>query len=217
MRIEKIGLKIWDLQFDARDELYSMIDLHLQPLAKDSDGNINPAARGLVDNQIDALRHAYVSAVYTIEYGEGTADLLGRLREYFHSSATEINSRNMDLWNNSVGRIYGKKFKRGKDLFTELLKAIDEGKLILTPTDKRKYKGAKSINRLPKSFVIKIKENKSGANTEFLDVRNKIVMSKNEFILAIKGGKYPGYAIRKHISGEFPYSTRDRFSFNNLG
>jgi hypothetical protein len=65
--------------------------------------------------------------------------------------------------------------------------------------------------------VIKIKENKTGSNVEFLDVRQRVVLSKDEFIQAIKSRKYPGYAVRKHSSGEFPYSTRDKFSFNNLG
>jgi hypothetical protein len=73
------------------------------------------------------------------------------------------------------------------------------------------------ILRIPKSFVIKIKETKTGANIEFFDVRKKLLMTKENFISAIKQGKYPGYAVRKHQSGEFPYSTRDRFSFNNLG
>lgn len=87
----------------------------------------------------------------------------------------------------------------------------------LVQPDSRKYKGEKSIKRMPKSLVIKIKENKTGANVEFLDVRQRIVLTKDDFILAIKKGKYPGYAVRKHFSGEFPYSTRDKFSFNNLG
>ena len=60
--------------------------------------------------------------------------------------------------NNSVGRGYGKKFKRGEELFHALLKALKEGELIITPSDPRKYKGPKSIKRLPKSFVIKVKE-----------------------------------------------------------
>lgn len=42
-------------------------------------------------------------------------------------------------------------------------------------------------------------------------------MKKDVFIEAIRKGKYPGYAVKKHFSGEFPYSTRDKFSFNNLG
>jgi hypothetical protein len=121
------------------------------------------------------------------------------------------------LDSNEEGRSYGKKFKRGEELFFGLLKALKDGDLIITPDDPRKYKGAKSINRLPKSFVIKVKENKTGANIEFFDVRNKRMMTKEQFIESIKTGRYPEYAVRKHQSGEFPYSTRDRFSFNNLG
>jgi hypothetical protein len=76
---------------------------------------------------------------------------------------------------------------------------VKDGDLIISPTDLRKYKGEKSIKRMPKSLVIKIKENKTGANVEFLDVRQRIVLTKDDFILAIKKGKYPGYAV-KNIS-----------------
>lgn len=216
MMPERIGIKIWDLKADARDELYLLIDKHYRPMPKDANGKINPKAQGLVDNDIDALRHSYVSAVYVIEFSFETAELLGRLNE-FDPRINEIRSRNMDLWNNSIGRSYGQKFKRGEELFFVLLKALKSGDLIITPSDPRKYKGPKSITRLPKSFVIKVKENKTGANIEFFDVRNKRMMTKEQFIESIKAGRYPGYAVRKHSSGEFPYSTRDRFSFNNLG
>ena len=94
--------------------------------------------------------------------------------------------------NNSVGRVYGKNFKRGEELFFALLKALKEGELIILPSDPRKYKGPKSIKRLPKSFVIKVKENKTAANIEFFDVRNKRMMAKEQFIEAIKTGHYPG-------------------------
>jgi hypothetical protein len=97
------------------------------------------------------------------------------------------------------------------------MRALKSNELIIDLKDTRKYKGDKRINRIPKSFVIKIKENKTGANTEFLDIRKKVIMSKKELVDAIRNGLYPGYAVRKHHSGEFPYSTRDRFSFNNLG
>jgi hypothetical protein len=157
--------------------------------------------------------------VYTIEYNEGLAELLGRLNEFttFDSHSTSALSENMDFWNNAVGRSYGKKTKTWNDLYLKLMKALKANELIIDLKDTRKYKGEKSIKRMPKSFVIKIKENKTGANTEFLDVRKKVAMSKSDFINAIRKGKYPGYAVRKHQSGEFPYSTRDRFSFNNLG
>ena len=133
------------------------------------------------------------------------------------SQATSALSENMDLWNNAVGRIYGKKVKTRDELYLQLLKALKNDELIIDLKDTRQYKGKKSIKRMPNSFVIKIKESKTGANTEFLDIRKKVVMSKEDFILAIRKGGYPGYAVRKHYSGEFPYSTRDKFSFNNLG
>ena len=38
MNLGRIGIKIWDLQFDARDELYLMIDKHYKPMPKDANG-----------------------------------------------------------------------------------------------------------------------------------------------------------------------------------
>lgn len=213
------GPRILSLMFEARIEVYQLIDAHHRPMPKKEDGSIDEYAKGLGNNDIDALRHAYVSGRYTMEFGEATADILGRLNEFknFNFGDKEIPSENMDLWNNAVGRLYGKKSKTGKELFDFLLKALKAGELIIDLKDKRKYKGEKNIKRIPNSFVIKIKETKTGANIEFLDVRKKVLMTKENFISAIKQGKYPGYAVRKHQSGEFPYSTRDRFSFNNLG
>lgn len=213
---ERIGIKIWDLRAEARDELYLLIDKHYKKMPRKSDGLIKSSDPSYNDNEIDSLRHSYVSAVYVIEFSYENSELLGRLNE-FDPRRNEIRSRKMDLWNNSVGRNYGKKFKRGDELFFALLKALKEGELIITPSDPRIYKGPKSIKRLPKSFVIKVKENKTGANIEFFDVRNKLMMSKEQFIESIRAGRYPGYAVRKHYSGDFPYSTRDKFSFNNLG
>lgn len=211
--------KIYTLKDEALIDLYKRLDKDLRPMPKKADGSIDTYGLGLEDNDVDALRHAFISGVYTIEYNADTAELLGRLNELtaFDSRSNSAKSENMDLWNNAVGRIYGKKVKTRDDLYLKLMNALKANELITDLKDERKYKGNRSIKRLPKSFVMKIKENRTGANTKFLDVRNKIVMSKEDFILAIRRGKYPGYAIRKHLKGEFPYSTRDRFSFNNLG
>ncbi len=212
-------LRIYHLKNEALIDLYKRLDKDLRPLPKKPDGSIDPYGPGLEDNDIDALRHAYISGVYTIEYNEGTSELMGRLNELtsFDSRSTSDLSENMDFWNNSVGRFYGKKAKTWDDLYSKIMKALKSNELIIDLKDTRKYKGDKRINRIPKSFVIKIKENKTGANTEFLDIRKKVIMSKKEFVDAIRNGLYPGYVIRKHHSGEFPFSTRDRFSFNNLG
>ncbi len=41
MRFERIGIKVYDLRFDARDEVYEFIDKHYKPMPKNPDGTIN--------------------------------------------------------------------------------------------------------------------------------------------------------------------------------
>jgi hypothetical protein len=211
--------RILFLMKEARSEVYELIDKHYKPMPKKADGSIDEYAKGLANNDIDALRHSFVSGVYTIEYGEVTADLLGRLNEmrHFNFGGKVDPSENMDLWNNAVGRKYGKKTKTRKELFDLLLKALKSGELIIEPKDSRKYKGEKSIKRIPKDFVIKIKETKTGANIEFLDVHKRMIMNKEEFISAIQRGEYPNYSYKTVDGEEIPFSKRDRFKFNNLG
>jgi hypothetical protein len=211
--------KIFSLKAEAKRELYELFDKEVRPLTKKPDGTIDTTALGLVDNDVDALRHAYVAGVYTMEYNAQTSDLLGRLNELtdFDYGIQACHADNMDLWNNAIGRKIAKKSKSRRELFDSLLIEMKNGGLILDPRDERKYRGEKAIKRRPKSFVIKIQENSTGANIEFLDLKRRIVLTKDEFIQAIRKGKYPGYAVKKHSNGEFPYSTRDKFSFNNLG
>ncbi len=96
---------------EACGEAYKYFDRHIRRLPKKADGAIDPDAPSLNDNDVDAFRHAYVSGVFTRKYGEKTADVLGLLNEYdpfgqlSHSASPR--SRNMDLWNNRVGRKYG--------------------------------------------------------------------------------------------------------------
>ena len=105
--------KIYHLKDEALMYLYQRLDKDLRPMPKKPDGSIDPYGLGLEDNDVDALRHAFISGVYTIEYNEGLAELLGRLNEFttFDSQSTSALSENMDLWNNAVGRSYGKKTK----------------------------------------------------------------------------------------------------------
>lgn len=212
-------VKIYTLKEEAKIEAYEFIDRNLKKLPRNEDGSFNEFADGFADNDVDALRHAYVSGVYTMEYSEDTAEKLGRLQElvFSDSSLAHPQSENMDLWNNAVGRKYGKKSKSREQLFKFLLEALKSEELIISPGDKRKYKGEKYLKRRPKSLVIKIKENKTGANILFYDVSQKVVMTKEEFIDQIKAEKYPKYSIRVVDGVEIPFSKRDRFQFNNLG
>lgn len=53
MKFERIGIKVYDLRFDARDEVYEFIDKHYKLMPKNPDGTINVHAHGLADNDID--------------------------------------------------------------------------------------------------------------------------------------------------------------------
>ncbi len=74
--------KIYTLKNEAQTQLYEWFDKEVRPLTKKANGSFDPYGEGLVDNDVDALRHAFISGVYTIEYNAETADLLGRLNEF---------------------------------------------------------------------------------------------------------------------------------------
>jgi hypothetical protein len=71
----------WALKDEARNEVYNYFDKEIRPLLKGSTGKIDPSAHGLENNDVDAFRHAYISGVFTQEYGETAADIFGRLNE----------------------------------------------------------------------------------------------------------------------------------------
>jgi hypothetical protein len=206
----------------ATNEIYQLIDTHLKKLPKNSDGTINEFTSDFQDNDVDALRHAYVSGVFTQEYNELAADLFGRLNEYFPgggtSSPNSENSINMDLWNNSVGRKYGKKSKPRKVLFKNLIKALKNDELIIDPnTDKRKFTGVNKISGDVAEMIIVLSESNKGKNLSFYDFNKKRIMERSEFVTLIKNGEYPTYEIRVIGRNEIPTSKKDRSSTNNLG
>jgi len=147
------------------------------------------------------------------------AEILGRIKEIFsfNSSNTHLNSENMDLWNNAVGRKYGKLAKNRRELFELLIKALKNGELIIDLHDKREYKGKKYLTEVPESFVIVIKETATGENLTFFDLFKRRILSKSEFISSIKLGLYPNYIIKKINGEETPVSKKDKNQFNNLG
>ena len=70
------------LKNEALNDAYDYFDREIRKLPRDDNGRIDHNAFGLADNDVDAFRHAYVSAIMTIEYNEKIADILGRLNEF---------------------------------------------------------------------------------------------------------------------------------------
>ena len=99
-----------NLSKEAELEGYRYFDANIRTLPKNPDGSINTLAPGFADNDVDAFRHAFVSGVFTQEFGEKTANVLGWLNEV-SSIGSPAGGSNMDLWNNSIGRKLGLKTK----------------------------------------------------------------------------------------------------------
>ena len=208
------------LRTEAKNEIYELIDKHLRKLPRNPDGTFKEN-KDFHNNDVDALRHSYVSGIFTQKYNESVADIFGRINEIIpgggRSSPGGHKEVNMDLWNNSVGRKYGKKAKSGEELFFKLLDALKRGELITDPNDSRKYKGAKIIKRVPDGMVVVIEESDSGENLVFYDIGNGQLLSKTNFVASIKAGNYPAYELRTIRGKETPVSKKDGLNFNNLG
>ncbi len=152
-------IPFFDLRNEAEQELYILIDQRLRKLTRGKDGSIDSGSDEFHDNDVDAIRHAYVSGVFTREYGSAMADVLGRLNELFPlngaSDTSRVQSTNMDLWNNAVGQRYGQEFRTRSELFEALLNALKKGELIQNLRDRRnlldRYSKDQNSSSAPKS------------------------------------------------------------------
>ncbi len=88
----------------AESEAYNYFNANIRPLDPDGDGVFNAH-----NDDSDAFRHAYVSGTFTMEYGSTVAKKLGDQHEKEHPNPDK--EKTMDLWNNNIGRKYGKKSK----------------------------------------------------------------------------------------------------------
>lgn len=211
----------WYVRDESENEGYKYFDKNIRSLPKGSDGEIDPSQGSFHDNDVDAFRHAYVSGVFTQEYGENAADIFGRMNEYLpsniYSNSKHPGAGNMDLWNNAVGRKYGLKTKDRKSLLKSIHKAMKDGELILSPKDSRKYEGASHDPVNQSKPVIVLKEDERGRNEIFFDLEKKVILTAVEFVAQIEAGQYPNYTVKMVHGIATPVSNPDSRKTNNLG
>ena len=198
-----------------RQAAYVYFDQNIRRLSRDASGQFDESGGEMRNNDVDAFRHAYVSGAMTQRWGEKIAELLGLIVEVLGRNPEA--ERNMDLWNNAVGRKYGKKTRSLGDLAAYLQWALDAGELIVSLTDPRKYEGrwVYAID-LDKPVVV-IEETDTGRNELFFDPVTGDILDRESFVLAIKNQDYPGYRITVVDGVEIPISKSDDRSDNNLG
>ncbi len=206
---------------DARAEAYEYFDRHIRNLPKNADGTVNVRSPGLDDNDVDAFRHAYVSGVFTQEYGETGANFLGLINELDPAGAASNSgsprSRNMDLWNNRVGRKYGKKTRGRKTLLKLIHQALKRGELIVDLEDPREFAGATEPPSRISKPIIALTKSKSGRNETYFDLFKRTVLTREELVALIDAGKYRGYSVKLIRGVETPVSKRDGKRINNIG
>ncbi len=208
--------KLWNAKKEAQNEAYQYFNDNIRALPKTSDGDWDIDSGAFSNNDVDAFRHAYVSGVYTQKYHELTANLLGQFNELMGDLIRKQppEQKNMDLWNNEVGRSYGSSTSSKKDLADALKKEIENNGLITTTNqdeDSRAYQG----------YLVKpvrvIEESETGRNIRFLDLSTNFTMYREEFVNKINSGEYPGYTVALINDIETPMSKLDGIGENNLG
>ncbi len=210
----------WILMPEARIEAYRHFDQAIRALPKSPNGAFDEDLGGFMDNDVDAFRHAYVSGVFTLEYTETAADIFGRLYEAnpadYYSNAHDPRARNMDLWNNAIGRKYGARCGTREQLLESLRSALRNGELITSLEDPSKYEGASNDPRNASKPVIVLRESEQGRNELFYDMLKEEVLTLEEFVGAIRAGRYPGYSVKMLAGIPTPVSKPDRRKTNNL-
>ena len=209
---------------DATKEAYDFYNENVKPIKYFFDEKRDV---WLVDgaghnDDLDAFRHAYVSGVYTIELGKEVANLFGQANEVKGTLRGQPESeKNMDLWNNRVGRSYGEKTESKSELADLLLNALKIEELIITTNkdkDSRKYEGETQTPSVdPQKPVIVVKENETGRNELFLDLLKGSFMTRESFVSQIESGGYTGYTISNINDLPTPISKPDGVASNNLG
>lgn len=216
-----IKLNILGLKAICERESYEFADRLIRKLPRNNDGAFDLSSEEFYDNDIDAIRHAYTAGIFTQEYGEKVTEILGDMNELVpfggNSSSNNPNYKNMDLWNNRIGRKLGLKTSGKLRLFKLVLKALKNGELIIDPENDPRINEVSSSKINIKNKVFVVKESKKGKNLSYFDFEKSLILSRSEFISEIKTGNYPFYEIRVVKGDETPVSRKDKNIPNNLG
>jgi hypothetical protein len=194
---------------------YEYFDKNIRKLSRNEAGEFDRSGGKLQNNDADAFRHAYLSGVMVRHWGESIAEKMGLVIEW--RGKNPENQKNMDLWNNSVGRMYGKKAQSLDELLDLLRKALENGELIISVGDSRKYIGQTIIQFDINKPIIVLEESETGRNELFFDLSNGDVFDRDGFVAAITNGEYHGYVVASIDKISTPMSKPDSIILNNLG
>ncbi|PIZ30748.1 MAG: hypothetical protein COY40_03855 [Alphaproteobacteria bacterium CG_4_10_14_0_8_um_filter_53_9] len=201
--------------YSIKDKLAEMRD---EAYAKGAERGISP--QGGHNGSADAFRHVYTSAKVTRDYGSAVARTLGTANEIQHPNPS--NERYMDESNNAVGREIGQKASAGNwsddQIADDVKKAMDEGRVILSPEDVTKEQEQQNPYIIPEYQTFETSKQKAQAS--IADYYNKPTQTKKlSAQQSTSGGNVFVHAYdRKNGRVYEHYRSRpDGFVTNNLG
>lgn len=144
------------------------------------------------NNEADAFKHAFGSAYMSIKYSIPFAKMAGNIHEN-QTPNNPLGEENMDKWNNRVGRLIGKEIKKEyksklknmtqkeiDDIIAQkIVQRMNKGKLITSPTDKRKFTGFAS--EIPQDKMFTAEEIGNMSRDEFEDCEEFIYNQMKKF------------------------------------
>ena len=215
--------KLKQIKREAENEAYLYFHENIRPLPKTKEGHWDFKTGEFINNDVDAFRHTYVSGVFTQLFNEAAANILGQLKELEGDIKRNQppEQKNMDLWNNQVGRKYGSVSSTRKELAILIQEALKKGELIISvdqEKDSRQYQedDYSGVIDYDKPIIV-VEENETGRNEWFLDLAKGTLLSRNQFVREIESGNYPGYLVADINNISTPMSKSDGVSANNLG
>ena len=153
-KISQYGKKAFDIATkDMREDFNRKVLEATYKAQKQYGFEIGTGKEATHNNASDAFKHAYLSWYLKHHYGQNTAKWLGDMHEDETPNAPNY-ERNMDLWNNQIGREVSDEMREELDPFQlyderllsdvatkKIIEKMENGELITNPyKDKRQYK-----------------------------------------------------------------------------
>ena len=169
------------------------------------------------DNETDAFRHAFLMASLARKYGNFTANIIGNMYEYSNNNPDTAQAKEMDLWNNRVGREIGLKvadeLKGFENDFSDehiedmiaikVYNALKSGEMVSSVDDKRVYQGSVSKNVISdlKSYADTKNElsNKNKSSVSFLDGIESYLVQEKEKLDSMKRPESPSLGLKEML------------------
>lgn len=169
------------------------------------------------DNETDAFRHAFLMASLARKYGNFTANIIGNMYEYSNNNPDTVQAKEMDLWNNRIGREIGLKVAdelRGfENTFSDehiedmiaikVYNALKSGEMVSSVDDKRVYQGSvsKNVIRDLKSYA-DTKNELAGTDISsgaFLDNIESYLSQEKEKLDSLKRIESPSHGLKEML------------------